>query len=103
MANRSIFEFLLSSEVKQINVDSGVAMIYHGNWQTKAYKAGSVVRYNNGLTIDIYISNFDTSGEPSVSSHWEVLVTGVVIPREQMVDVNGLIMVDSNLDLLKVI
>ena len=102
MANRNIFEFLLSSEIEQINVDTGVSMIYHSNWISKLYKAGSVVRYDNGVAIDIYINVYETSGEPGVDSSWELLVNGLVLPRGSMITSLGLQMVDSSGDILKV-
>ena len=104
MAIRNIFSFLLSSEVKRVNVDSGVVMVYHGNWNaSKTYKAGSVVRFINGTTVTIYIANADTSAIPDSGSGWDILVNNIVIPRVSMVDSDGLIMIDSNGDTLKVI
>ena len=103
MAIRNIFDFLLSNEVKRINVDAGVVMVYHGNYVNKTYKAGSFVRYNNGVDYDMYIARVDTSTDPVGSSDWDKIALGVALPQMQLVDVNGLIMIDSNLDNIKVV
>jgi len=93
---RSIFEFLASNEIEHITSKSGIGMIYHSNWTSKYYRAGAVVRYKDVTTTSVYIAIVDTDKEPLVTSDWEVLVNDITLPYHDMVDVNGLNMVDSN-------
>lgn len=102
MANRNVFEFLLSNEIKQINVSGGLAMVYHGAWVSNTmYDPGSIVKVVNGTLVDIYIAVDKTDTKPDTFLGWEMFVGGQALVARTVLDSNGLVLVDSDGNIIK--
>lgn len=104
MANRNVYEFLNSSDIKTIYVDGGIVMSYHSNYLAgRTYKQGSVVRILNGTNIDTYVCTYENSNHPSTLNGWDKFGSSSTAVFRQVVDNTGLIMIDSGGNYIKTI
>ena len=103
MATRNVFEFLNSNEIKTEKIDEGYVMSYHGNYKSRTYKPGAIVRFIGATDVSLYVCISESGLAPDISSDWDLLTTGLALPRGAMIDKNSLRMVDVNGDILKTI
>ena len=104
MANRDIFDFLHSNEIDYINVDTGVVVVFHGNYVNgRTYKPGSMVRFIDGGLVYYYIAIRETNELPSIRNSWELLTDGFTATFRSVITSDGNNLVDSDGNYVKTI